>query len=536
MPTQIEPIIAPRGGLRYDLPADLIALFDMSDCRNVFFEDGLVKKRYGYVQFGDNLPLDGAVRAIAEYVNFSGTRLLMVLTENEIYQWSDSDSDWNSISDAQGLYGLGRYGEGAYGANITETFTMAETEFFSHDHVRKTTEINPWWVVTNGIDPIKKKVDSGVIADLITDFPTGVTSLLARHLIEFKTYLLLLDVTENGNRYPQRVRWSNTALPDDFINGNASYLDLTGPDWIMGGVRFRGDYVAICKERSIWVGYATGDSYIFEFDRKTSGIGCVAGQTIKNVEDTVVYMSHDDVYAFNGIDNEPIAGSVREEMFKTLNTDKIAQCHAKVVEDQKEYWLFVPSATSDYCDIAWVFNYGLGKWTRHAWSDYLTIAGAYRQQSGLTIGELVGTIGEQNWRFGDRLTTAAMPVVLLGDNGGYVYKYDRLANNDDGTIIDSWFSTKDFNPTQMGQRFFVNRIDVYYRGTGLDVSYSTDKGVTWTAIGSLSANSNMDSPQRLFLKLDCLMCRFRFRNNTSGQRFDFNRANIYWEPSGLRLS
>lgn len=535
MPNQIQPLIAPRGGLRYDIPADLIDLMDMSDCRNVFFEDGLVKKRYGFTQFGDNLPLDGAVRGIDEYVNFSGSRWLMVMTANEIYQWSNSLSQWNSISDAQGLYGAGLYGAGAYGANTTETFTIQDTDWFSYDHVRKSTETNPWWVVTNGTDPIKKKTSSGPIADLITSYPTGVTSLLAKHVLEFKTYLLLLDTIENGDRYPQRVRCSDTATPDDFVSGNATYWDLTGPDWIMGGVRFRGDYIAICKERSIWLGYATGDSTIFEFDRKTSGVGCAAGNTIKTVDDVVIYMSHDDVYGFNGIDNESVAGSVREKMFRGLNTDKIAQCHAKVVEDQKEYWLFMPSATSDYCDIAWNLNYESGKWTRHSYNDYLTIAGDYRKQSAITIGELTGTIGQQNWRFGDRLTTASMPVVLLGDQSGYVYEYDRLSNNDDGTAIDSWFSTKDFNPTTLGQRFFVNRIDVYYTGAGLDVAYSTDKGITWTAVGSISSSNNFETPQRLFLKLDCLMCRLRFRNNTAGQHFEFSRANIYYTPSGLRL-
>lgn len=34
MPTQIEPLIAPRGGLRYDLPADLIA----STAKDEYFE------------------------------------------------------------------------------------------------------------------------------------------------------------------------------------------------------------------------------------------------------------------------------------------------------------------------------------------------------------------------------------------------------------------------------------------------------------------------------------------------------------------
>jgi len=46
--TQIEPMIAMRGALRLDLPADLIASTEMSDCRNVFFEDGLANNAVSF--------------------------------------------------------------------------------------------------------------------------------------------------------------------------------------------------------------------------------------------------------------------------------------------------------------------------------------------------------------------------------------------------------------------------------------------------------------------------------------------------------
>jgi len=541
---QIKPLLAPRGGLRYDLPADLISELEMSDCQNVFFEDGLIKKRYGYATMGSNLPLDGAVLGMDQFYKFDGNSWLIVMTENQIYQWIPASEVWDSISDAEGLYGAGLYGAEAYGANAGNPFTGTDSDLFSYDYIRKSTETDPWWIMTNGVDPIKKFTGTGAISNLISDYPTGVVTLLSKHVIEFKDHLLLLDVTENGNRYPQRVRWSDTADPEDFINGNASYQDLPGADWVVGAIKFKGDYLVIFKERSIWVGYATGDTDIFQFDRKVSGTGSPAGRTIESLGDEIIFLGWDDVYVFNGIDYEPIGTPIQRRLFATLNPEEMARCFGVVIEEQKEYWLFVPSTDkshisgvgpSTYPDIAWCFNYDLNKWTRHSYNDFLTMYGYYELESTKKWDDLVGTWDEQTWRWDDRTTLQTAPTNLFGDNAGNIYEYSRSVNNEDGTAIDAWFSTKDFNLTQLMERMFLFRIDIYYTGQGLDVHYSTDKGGSWTSIGSLSANNDLESVQRLFFRLNCNMVRFRFRNNSSGQHFEFSRANLYWQPAGGRL-
>jgi len=138
---------------------------------------------------------------------------------------------------------------------LTATYDSSTEDLFSSDYIRKSTETDPWWIVTNGVDAIKYWTGSGQLADLISNLPSEVsTSLTCKHVLEFKDHLLLLDVSEDSNRYPQRVRWSDTADPRDFLNGNASYQDLTGADWIVGAVKFRGDYAVVIKERSVWLG------------------------------------------------------------------------------------------------------------------------------------------------------------------------------------------------------------------------------------------------------------------------------------------
>ena len=666
----VLPYIAPRGGLRYDLPADLISDLEMSDCRNVYFQDGLVKKRYGYTKFGNNLPLPGPVIGSDQFYLFSGSDYLLAITTKLAFRLASPGSDayWETINSSEveddcettwtndmgangsvsdettikkvgtksqkispldgfttglmahhdlslgdksdyrfvrlwvrssvdldagaiqfliddssgcgsptetldfpalsadtwklvfleaddpssnmaSIASIGIKAATDFGAaniyiddiqfvksfSTNVAYDSSQEDFASFDYVRKSTETDPWWILTNGVDEIQKWTGTGALSNLISSYPSGVTSLLAKQVLEFKDYLLLLDVTENGDRYPQRIRWSDTATPDDFVSGNASYIDLPGADWISGAIKFKGNYIAVLKERSIWLGYATGDTDVFQFDRKTMGTGCAAPKTIENLEDEVIFLGWDDVYIFNGIDVESAGANIRRELFDTLNSEQIGKSFGVVIEEQNEYWLFTPSTSSDYCDTVWCYNYDLNKWSRHNLNDTMSSYGYYEKQAQLTIGDLQGTIGQQTWRIGDRATLSAAPTTLFADISGYIYEYDTLTNDDDGNAIDGWFSTKDFNPTQLMQRFRITRIDVYYTGNGLDVAYSTDKGLSWTPIGTLDANSNLEEPQRLFLKLDCLLCRLRFRNSNSGEHFEFNRASIYWEPSGRRL-
>lgn len=667
---EIETFIAPLDGLRLDLPADLISSIEMSNCQNVYIEEGLIKKRYGYSTYGGNLPLPGVIIGSDQFYLFGGSDYLIMVTTKMPFRlaspasspyWEtihesevedDCETTWTSdmgangavvdettlvkvgstsqkISPAAGFTtGLMAHRDQSLGdksaysyvrlwirstvaqaagdlqfciddtagcGSPTETLDIpalaADTwklvflaasdpssnmtsieslglkcatdngacsiyiddiqfvksfdssvaydsddeDLLSFDYVRKSTETDPWWIMTNGIDPIKKWTGSGAISNLISDYPAGVSALLCKHLIEFKDHLLILDVYEDGDRYPQRVRWSDTADPEDFLNGNASYQDLTGADWIQTAVKFKGDYIVVFKERSIWVGMATGESDIFQFDQKVTGAGCAAPRTVESLGDEIIFLGWDDVYVFNGIDYESVGEAVRDEIFDTMNPQQIAKCFGVIIEEQKEYWLFAPHSTEDYCDRTWIFNYDRNKWTKGKTADFISMYGYYEKQSQLTIGELTGTVGQQTWRIGDRTTLQAMPVTLLGDVDGYVYEYDTLSNDDNDTAIDAWFSTKDFNPTTLQQRFLITRIDVYYTGNDLNVSYSTDKGTTWTSVGDLGSNSNIETPVSLHMRLDCLMCRFRFRNNTSAEHFEFSRANVYWKPTGIRF-
>ncbi|GAG97722.1 unnamed protein product, partial [marine sediment metagenome] len=192
----------------------------MTDCANVFSEDGLIKKRFGYKQMGTNLPLNGAVMGSDQYYKFGGQNYLLVMTTKDIYQWNSVTKRWVSIGVGEegsvaygaGLYsaggygmqpnayGAGTYGASFYGSQKGSIFTGTDEDSFSYDYIRKRTETEPWWVCTNGVDNIKKY-------DGINFVDLGGSPPKAKRVVAFKEHLHLLDVTETAGRYPQRDRW-----------------------------------------------------------------------------------------------------------------------------------------------------------------------------------------------------------------------------------------------------------------------------------------------------------------------------------------
>ena len=353
----------------------------------------------------------------------------------------------------------------------------------------------------------------------------------AKFLTEFKSHLLLLDVTTGGDRDPQLIRWSDTGDAEEWSTGNQGSVRLTGSDWIQGAVKFRGNYLAVLKERSVWLGYATGDSSIFQFDRKTAGKGCIAPYSIDVIDETVVFLGQDDVYIFNGVQIAPIGESIRTELFSDLNPAQLDRVFGVTVEEQKEYWLFYPSGTSTYCDKAWIYNYEKNKWTRHTYPDDMTNFGAYQLDTTVTYDSLPGTYDSRAGRFDNSAFLAASPNTLLGGQSGEMFTYDATASTENGTTIDGYFETKDFNFTSMTQRQRVTRIDISYIGNGLEVWYSTDKGASWTQATTLSSSTDYGRKQ-VSIRTSEDWIRFRFRDRTASGDFSFNRAGIHWQLGG----
>lgn len=418
--------------------------------------------------------------------------------------------------------------------------TGSDSDYPSATSMLKSDETEKRWIWSNGNDGIQTWDGSSIeMVNLGISTPTGFQAELN---VAFKNHLMTGITTEAGVTYQQRIRWSDTGDFTNFASGNASFLDLGGSDFITALQVFRNNYLAVFKEDSIWLVRATGDSDVFDPDQRIRGIGCPAGRTVAEVGTNLIFLSDDDVYLFDGVDVKPAGARqgrntspIRNALFSQMEQPQISRSFGIKVEEFKEYWLFVPGPGSTYPNLVWVFDWDLEVWTKFTLNDDMQSAGAHTTETTLTIGDLEGNIGGLNFRFGDRTLGASAPNILMGGQDGNVYKYSDATNNEDGSAVDAFFDTKDFEFGNLASHDRVTGLDIYKSGDTLKVWYSIDKGQNFVLMGTLTAGSNFTLQQLKFRVPSSSQVRFRFQNDVVSERFDFREAGAYWQQGGNRL-
>lgn len=421
---------------------------------------------------------------------------------------------------------------------IVTQFTGDEDNRFS------TTTMNDTFLLTNGIDQPQKITESGgtiTVAELTTTLATG--SITTSELVfAFKDHVCLMNNTENSADTPQRVSWTNIGALEDWTVGTAGYQDLVdSEDWIMGVAMMSENQVAIYKERSIvtmtWVGGHTP----FRFTTMVTGTGAVSKDAITNMGGEHIILGPDVVYSYKGgTDIEVLDDSVRDVMYANLNREFSNRAFLMYLEEDDEVQIWIPSINDDP-DEVWCYNVTKQVWYR---KDRRCMGyGFYKKDSTLTIGDLIGTIGDQNFRLGDALTKAYAPVTLLGDTDGKVYEISKSTNNNDGTAIANEFQTPDFvlpdTPDYMTQFMRVNKLYFEAYGDSVTTTYSTDGGGTWSPTSTAGNNSTTLSGSFDLYEQDfdtvARKIRFKFYNNTASSTFNLRYYGFYWiKRSGRR--
>lgn len=400
------------------------------------------------------------------------------------------------------------------------------------DNRFSTGTMNDTFIVTNGVDQPKKITETGgvlTVADLVTTLAAGsiTTSELA---FIFKDHVVLLNNTENAADAPQRASWTNIGKLEDFIGGTAGYQDLVDDEsWIIGIGMLGENSVAIYKERSIvlmtWVGGHTP----FRFKTMIKGEGLVAKDAFSDIGGEHLVMGEKGLYSYRGETTmTPIDNAMKTTLYDALDGTYRNRSFFLSVEEDDEVQVWIPTATV-YPDEVWCYNTVKQVWYRK--DRTMTGFGGYDAQSSLTIGDLTGTIGEQNWRFGDTLIKANSPMTLVGDSDGKVYKLDKTTLNNDGTAITNTWETVDFvlpdTPDYMNKFMRVTQLLIEASGQSVDTSYSTDGGATWNASTSHTLISNWDIFQHDFDTV-ARKIRFRFRNTTASSGFNIRYFGFYY--------
>lgn len=503
-----KPVFNPSG-LDFSLPSINIPDHALSNCKNVFIQDGEIKSRFGYEYFGNNLPLSYPITGFAQVYKYDGTQYLLCFTTVKAYKYDTGTGGWSDITDSEADY------------------TGAVTDPFSVEMIYDDNAAAMKFVSTNRTDAVKKWTGSGNWDDL------GGSPNKCKFLRNFYHHLMLFDVDIGGTRFPQRIDWSDIGEPEDWSAGSSGNVNLARTsDFIMGAEFIRGQ-LAIFKERSICMCKYVGGTTPFEFDeRRIKGTGLIAINAMASLGDKIPFLDSDlNVSIFDGFTVYPVNKKIRAKFVDSINPEKVELSHMHTIDELNLLLLFVPTPGSSYPDSVWIWDYETDNWFHWEFANKITSTGYYQLAAAIKIGDLVDKIGTFNWRIASRTGYTSFPFSLIGDKDGYIYKLSENLTNDNGTVISSEFETKSYFLGGVGQFVRGNNFGIYGKGDPISVYASEDDGVNYKfqSVSILNKNAS-DLALGGGLKKTSEKMMFKIKNDILDDSF----AIRGWNPSVIK--
>jgi len=341
-----------------------------------------------------------------------------VTAPNLLYQ---ADFVGNSTLQAFNGTCMYQYGTGTFAAD-SPVYTATYSDYWS------VCMHNDAMIYGNGKGLLQYKTAYNSTGTMMGGINSG--SYTSWMVVSFKEHLNLYHTVEAGSENYKRVRWSKSGLlayaSADWSGGTSGFLDLQDMDGaLMAAHKVGNGAVAIYGENSIHIQEWVGGGDVYRFTKVITNLGIPARRAVV-ANDNVHYIATlDNIYEYwGGRDIRPIGDAIKAEYVANISKSNAGVMFLQYVRADDELRVYIPTGTStmpDTCYICKVKNeYAWYKTTRA-----YTAAGEFNRQSNITIGDLIGNIGAQNWQFGDYRNQSGAKAYLLADTSGRVVQMDK---------------------------------------------------------------------------------------------------------------
>lgn len=315
-------------GLNKTIPSKLLPEEILQDAQNVIFKDGKVQNRWGYLELGNNLPLNGKVKLISQYNRLRAESFsILVLTSQDAYEYSVGSWDFitpvyttgtvtvsagslDTVTLSGGTWDSTNWPSDQYQIKFGTTNPNAAGTWYTIDTFDSTTQctlttnateqsgvvyvirkcfniaIDQYPDIAYTIEPagsddelwaIVTNINNGDIDDSVLYYD-GTNNLLplntdisstktqGKYIVDYYGHLLLGNVTiGTTDILPQSIYWNNKGDPEDWETGSYGYIDLIEGDDKITGIEKLKTRLFIFKENSIVECRYTG-SYLSAFE------------------------------------------------------------------------------------------------------------------------------------------------------------------------------------------------------------------------------------------------------------------------------
>lgn len=386
---------------------------------------------------------------------------------------------------------------------------------------------------TNGIDPVQiyeaSTNEVRPLSGLTSGAPKGVSAAVTtcREVAVWDTRIFLFYTTEDGVDLPQQIRWSDVGNIEDFTGtgtSDAGFERLSDKeDGILSAIILAEDLI-IYRDNSIVRGSVVGTSVrTFDFDEVISSEGAFGPNAVTSTLDGHVFVGNNNIYAYRGGQSlDPIGDKIYPLVFGSsglLDFSKSTFVVAKHLTSLRQLWFCLWVGTTvdgngdftAYKTTTLVFDLEKSSWgIRLFGSDSVDIRIETILESAISSDPLWSDL-DFAWEDAGNITwssqafSPSFPNILMGTTN-QILNQDHVEGDDDSIAIPFNFETKDFITGARPARF--EYVDIETDGGAAEVSYSTDRGVSYTVIGNTTIQT---SPKisRIFFTTVTKQIRFK---------------------------
>ena len=367
--------------------------------------------------------------------------------------------------------------------------------------------------------------------------------MACRQLHSHKNFLFALGMTENGEYYEDRVRWSNPCQPNGIPytwqepfedrSSIAGFVTLGRGGMVVGAESLRDSFV-IYSDSAINVLDYTGDALVWRRRTLSQTAGLVSERSLVEVGGRHFIISHEDIIMFDGNQAESMLHNrLRRRFAQTLNEDARFNSFAVDNKMTSEIWFCVAEAGHDEPNCAYVFNYRDASWAIRDLSttrDFSHATFGYQPVEVLNWEDF-----NRPWQ-GERTTWANanrqnFDSVIIGVSGDEVHNIDTQYPDDDLTT----FVERVSMPMQGHEDVtMLSRIYPQVEGnTPVDISvgshhYAGD-GAKWKKPVTFDPKAD----RKVDIRTTGELHAFRVEGPTDGN-FNLSGLDIEFQPGGSR--
>ncbi len=462
--------------LSIKLPPEDESIF-LTDCDNVIIKNGRIKKLRGTdylnsvsTQLGESGKRN--VLGLPIYRKYDGTKALMAVTPSKLYQLV-SDETWTERSDTD------------IGGGNDSILSYANAG-------------NKFYFVLD---------DSGIVYEWFgstfqaTTFTAeSVTTLKAKFLLEYKTFLILLNTNEDTTAYYQRFCASNAGVITTFSSSDKLDLEIEG---VINGGKKLGDSVIVYFPKSIYT-VTWQQGFGWTHAHLVGGFGLYAPKTLCGTSSEHFFLSQKGLMQLVKGD---IPRSVSDTKFNNLILSEIDPVYyyratARYYPHLEHLHLSYPKSGSTYNDTQIIYDVSARELISKK-----SLAGENYSAYGSFEKDLSTLSPDERKAYGLSF------VPIIGSKDGYI-KEQKIISYQDGAS--SYVSKTTHPPTFWKDKVRNKRI----LAIDLLIEKYTDEDITFVINLANEANENYQYSYSITGTGNTGIRRYTIRTDDDGTRID----------------